>query len=62
MKMDMLFINKYEQRLFFNQEGIFGNLDVKDLNTRIIEQWQAKRLRYNKPATANRVFNGKWQM
>lgn len=32
----------------------FGNLNVKDLDTRIIEQWQSKRLRINKPATVNR--------
>lgn len=35
---------------------VFGNLEVKDLNTRMIEQWQTKRLRYNKPATVNRVL------
>ena len=35
---------------------VFGNLDVKDLNTKMIEQWQTKRLKYNKPATVNRVL------
>jgi integrase len=35
---------------------IFGNLDVNDLDTRIIEQWQSRRLKYNKPATVNRVL------
>ncbi len=35
---------------------VFGNLDVKDLNTRMIEGWQSKRLKYNKPATVNRVL------
>ena len=35
---------------------VFGNLDVKDLNTKMFEQWQTKRLKYNKPATVNRVL------
>ncbi|MHC4322446.1 MAG: tyrosine-type recombinase/integrase [Planctomycetota bacterium] len=35
---------------------VFGNLDVKDMDTRTIEQWQSKRLKYNKPATVNRVL------
>ncbi len=35
---------------------VFGNLDVKDLDTKMIEQWQSKRLKYNKPATVNRVL------
>ncbi len=35
---------------------VFGNLNVKDLNTRIIEQWQSKRLKYNKPSTVNRIL------
>ncbi len=35
---------------------VFGNLDVKDLNTKMIEQWQSTRLKYNKPATVNRVL------
>ena len=33
---------------------VFGNLDMKDLNSRIIEQWQSKWLNINKPATVNR--------
>jgi integrase len=33
----------------------FGTLYVKDLNTRIIEQWQSVRLKYNKPSTVNRL-------
>ncbi len=32
----------------------FGNLKVRDLNTKIIEQWQSEQLKCNKPATANR--------
>ncbi len=35
---------------------VFGNLNVKDLDTKTIEQWQSKRLKYNKPATVNRVL------
>ncbi len=35
---------------------VFGNLNVNDLNTQIIEQWQSKRLKLNKPATVNRVL------
>jgi integrase len=35
---------------------VFGNHDVKDLNTREIEQWQSKRLKYNKPSTVNRLL------
>ncbi len=35
---------------------VFGYLDVKDLSTRIIEQWQSKRLKYNKPSTVNRIL------
>jgi len=34
---------------------VFGNLDVKDLNPRVIEQWQSVRLKYNKPSTVNRL-------
>ncbi len=36
---------------------VFGNLDVKDMDTRTIEQWQTKRLEQNKPATVNRVLS-----
>ncbi len=32
----------------------FGNLKVRDLNTKIIEQWQSEQLKRNKPGTANR--------
>ena len=35
---------------------VFGNHDVNDLNTREIEQWQSKRLKYNKPSTVNRLL------
>ena len=35
---------------------VFGNLEIKDLNTRIIEQWQSKRLKCNKPSTVNRIL------
>ena len=35
---------------------VFGNHDVKDLNTREIEQWQSSRLKYNKPSTVNRLL------
>jgi len=35
---------------------VFGNHDVKDLNTREIEQWQSRRLKYNKPSTVNRLL------
>ncbi len=34
----------------------FGNLKVRDLNTKIIEQWQSERLKRNKPATINRLL------
>jgi integrase len=33
----------------------FGNLRVRDLNARIIEQWQTMRLEHRKPATINRI-------
>jgi len=33
----------------------FGNLNVSDLNSRIIEQWQSERLKKNKPSTVNRL-------
>lgn len=33
----------------------FGNLDVRDLNPRVIEQWQSVRLKFNKPSTVNRL-------
>ncbi|MBT3878181.1 MAG: site-specific integrase [Candidatus Scalindua sp.] len=36
--------------------GVFGNLNVSDLNTQMIEQWQSERLNLNKPATVNRVL------
>ncbi len=35
---------------------VFGNENVRDLNTSIIEQWQSERMKYNKPATVNRVL------
>jgi len=35
---------------------VFGNHDVKGLNTREIEQWQSRRLKYNKPSTVNRLL------
>ena len=35
---------------------VFGNRDMKDLNTREIEQWQSSRLKYNKPSTVNRLL------
>ncbi len=35
---------------------VFGNYNVKNLNTRIIEQWQSRRLKYNKPSTVNRIL------
>ncbi len=35
---------------------VFGNLNVRDLNTSIIENWQSERLKGNKPATVNRVL------
>ncbi|MHC4269346.1 MAG: tyrosine-type recombinase/integrase [Planctomycetota bacterium] len=34
----------------------FGNSNVSDLDTKTIEQWQSDRLKYNKPATVNRVL------
>jgi integrase len=33
----------------------FGEFDVKNLNSKAIEQWQSKRLKYNKPSTVNRL-------
>tara|TARA_B100001971_G_C18153587_1_gene517244 strand:+ start:51 stop:1190 length:1140 start_codon:yes stop_codon:yes gene_type:complete len=35
---------------------VFGSRYVKDLNTREIEQWQSRRLKYNKPSTVNRLL------
>jgi len=35
---------------------VFGNLDLNDLNTMVIEQWQCERLKRNKPATVNRIL------
>jgi len=35
---------------------VFGNHDVEDLSTREIEQWQSRRLKYNKPSTVNRLL------
>jgi len=35
---------------------VFGNHGVNDLNTREIEQWQSRRLKYNKPSTVNRLL------
>ncbi|MDG6026865.1 MAG: site-specific integrase [Candidatus Brocadia sp.] len=34
---------------------VFGNLNVSDLNPKIIEQWQSERLKKNKPSTVNRL-------
>ncbi len=34
----------------------FGNIKVSDLDTKTIEQWQSDRLKYNKPASVNRVL------
>ena len=36
---------------------VFGNFDVMDLNTKMVEQWQSKRLKYNKPSSVNRVLS-----
>jgi len=33
----------------------FGDLRVRDLNARIVEQWQTMRLEHSKPATVNRI-------
>ena len=35
---------------------VFGNIKVSDLDTKTIEQWQSDRLKYNKPASVNRVL------
>jgi integrase len=35
---------------------VFGSLDLKELNTMAIEQWQCERLKRNKPATVNRIL------
>ncbi len=35
---------------------VFGNYDLRDFTTRLIEEYQAKRLEYNKPATVNRML------
>jgi integrase len=35
---------------------VFGNLKVSELNTKGIEQWQSRRLQYNKPSTVNRLL------
>ncbi len=44
-----------DKRLLVNQLlKRFGNLNVKDLNTKIIEQWQSEQLKRNKPGTVNR--------
>jgi integrase len=46
-----------DKKLWMKQlNEVFGNLDMKDLNTRAIEQWQSKRLEYNKPSTVNRLL------
>ena len=44
------------KRFFINHiVETFGNLKVRDLNARIVEQWQTKRLEHRKPATVNRI-------
>jgi integrase len=35
---------------------VFGDHKVSELNTRGIEQWQSRRLQYNKPSTVNRLL------
>jgi len=35
---------------------VFGNLDLNELKTMAIEQWQCERLKRNKPATVNRIL------
>ena len=46
-----------DKKLWMKQlNEVFGNLNVSDLNTQMIEQWQSERLNLNKPATVNRVL------
>ena len=47
---------KDKKRCIRQLVDVFGNHDVKDLNTREIEQWQSRRLKYNKPSTVNRLL------
>lgn len=37
-------------------EAAFGNLPLRAFSTRLIEEWQTKRLQKNKPATVNRLL------
>ena len=51
------FQKSYGSKRFFIKHIVetFGNLRVRDLNARIVEQWQTKRLENRKPATINRI-------
>jgi hypothetical protein len=51
------FQKSYGSKRFFIKHIVetFGNLRVRDLNARIIEQWQTMRLEHRKPATVNRI-------
>lgn len=35
---------------------VFGNIPLRNFSTRLIEEWQTKRLQKNKPATVNRLL------
>jgi len=51
------FQKSYGSKRFFIKHIVetFGHLRVRDLNARIVEQWQTKRLEHRKPATVNRI-------
>ncbi|GAX62381.1 site specific recombinase [Candidatus Scalindua japonica] len=51
------FQKSYGSKRFFIKHIVetFGNLRVRDLNARIVEQWQTMRLERRKPATINRI-------
>jgi len=51
------FQKSYGSKRFFIKHIVetFGHLRVRDLNARIVEQWQTMRLEHRKPATVNRI-------
>jgi len=48
---------KTSKRFFINQIiEVFGNINLSDLDTKTIEQWQSEQLKLKKPSSINRVL------
>lgn len=48
----------YQTKEIFMRQLVaeFGNIPLRDFNTRLVEEWQSRRLKINKPSTVNRLL------